>query len=105
MLTPTLSRNKDVVSMNEENKNRSRIIHVRSKDFSDLMDRFKTKDDGSGTRDHVKFRRRPKDKVKTDINRNGLIAHADGELTEMEAQGQQNSLAQTTVKTKCCSLV
>ena len=108
------SSNKDVCTMNEENKARNaRIIHVRSKDFSDLVERFATSGAGSGkgeenstiaARDGSssgKLRRRSKDKIKTDINRNGLIARSDGDLAQLETIRQE----QNVVKTKCCSLV
>ena len=107
------SGNKDVSTMNEENKARSaRIIHVRSKDFSDLVERFATSGAGSGKEENLsstskegsssgKLRRRSKDKIKTDINRNGLIARSDGELAQLETLRQE----QNVVKTKCCSLV
>ena len=102
----------DVDALNEENKARTKIIHVRSKEFSDLMDRFGStgKNDNSSTvsskESQVKFRRRSKEKMKTDINRNGLIAKSDGELTEGEAREQQNRVVHSgVVTTKCCSLV
>ena len=96
----------DVDALNEENKARSRIIHVRSKDFTDLMDKFSSKDDSLAFAKKemgVKFRRRPKDKMKMDINRNGLIARADCTLSEDEAKDQEQQ--QNVVKTKCCSVV
>ena len=107
------SGNRDVSTMNEENKARNaRIIHVRSKDFSDLVERFATSSAGSVKEENAttaakdgsssgKLRRRSKDKIKTDINRNGLIARSDGELAQLETLRQE----QNVVKTKCCSLV
>ena len=94
--------------MNEENKARAaRIIQVRSKDFSDLVERFAAsggKDDAMAAKDvssSSKLRRRSKDKIKTDINRNGLITRSDGEMAQLETIRQE----QNVVKTKCCSLV
>ncbi|KAK2164599.1 hypothetical protein LSH36_61g05005 [Paralvinella palmiformis] len=114
---PATPSNKDMeAALNEENKARSRIIHVRSKDFSDLMERFsasKHKDSGTTVlpmqRPHdvsgIKFRKRPKDRIKTDINKNGLIAHADCSMEEEQANTAQNPQQQNIVKTKCCSVV
>lgn len=111
----------DINTLNEENKARTRIIHVRSKEFSDLMDRFgssKKSDSGSssGSKEHQsKLRRRSKDKIRTDINRNGLITRGDGGFSDVDPKNrqesgldpqQQNSVVQSgVVTTKCCSLV
>ncbi len=102
----TGSTKSEIDAMNEENKARTQVIHVRSKEFTDLVDRFNAGKDETHTvstlkEPGVKFRRRPKDKIKTDINRNGLIACADGELLEMDVKKQETNV----VKTKCCSLV
>ena len=95
------STKSEIDALNEENKARTRVIHVRSKEFTDLVDRFNSgKEEISQLKEPgVKFRRRPKDKMKTDINRNGLIARADGEVESNT--GQEGNV----VKTKCCSLV
>ena len=103
--SPNTSRHalKDVEALNIENKSRSRIIHVRSKDFTDLVARFKGKDaDAAFLKEPgTKFRRRPKQKLKTDINKNGLVvAHADCSLSDSENTNQQN-----VAKTKCCSVI
>ena len=105
----------DVDALNEENRARTRIIHVRSKEFSDLRDRFSNShksDPSLGCREpHSKLRRRSKDRIKTDINRNGLIARTDGSFSEMDASSQQhdpqtqNIVQSGVVTTKCCSLV
>ena len=104
-------------ALNEENKAKSKIIHVRSKDFSDLMERFSSSkhNDGTGTalpvqKPHdvsgVKFRKRPKDKLKPDINRNGLIAREDCSIEDTEnINTAQSPQQQNIVKTKCCSVV
>lgn len=95
----------DVDALNEENKARSQIIHVRSKEFTDLMDKFSSSNKeellpaGFGKREAIKFRKRSKDKLKMDINRNGLVAHA--EPAEEEEQQQKNNV----IKTKCCSVI
>ena len=92
----------DVNMLNEENRQRgARIIHVRSKDFTDLVQRFSNARE-SNKETAVKFRRRSKDKLnRVDINRNGLIARADGEVMEMDIKKNDVNV----VKTKCCSLV
>ena len=112
-VTPKSSRrantHKDVEALNEENKSRSssgsRIIHVRSKDFSDLMEKFTPEKEASCHKKDagVKFRRRPKDKIKMDINSNGLIAHADNSLSEEESKDHEQQ--QNVAKTKCCSVI
>jgi hypothetical protein len=103
-------------ALNEENKAKSKIIHVRSKDFSDLMERFSASKHNDGTatmlaaqKPHdvsgIKFRKRPKEKLKTDINKNGLIARADCSMEEEHMNTAQSPQQQNIVKTKCCSVV
>ena len=80
-------------------QNHKQVIHVRSKDFSDLMERF-TPDKNKG----VKFRRRPKSNgaLKVDINRNGLISADDDEVGDMQ---HESCTVQTVNTTKCCSVI
>ena len=106
--SPTTSEQalRDIEALNIENKARSRIIHVRSKDFTDLVQRFKGSDsDAYHLREPgMKFRRKPKQKLKTDINRNGLVAHADCSLSDNETK-DQTSQQQNVAKTKCCNVI
>ncbi len=106
---------KDISCMNEENKARNaRIIHVRSKDFSDLVEKFTNsprnssgslKEDSLTTSEgsiaSIKMRSKSKDNIKTDINRNGLINRLDSEMSPIETMRKD----QNVVQTKCCSLV
>ena len=86
-----------VEALNKENQSRSRVIQVRSKDFSDLMTRFSH----SKQQQKSGSRRRNKDKLRTDINCNGIITANSSEKMGGRCVSDQT----VTVKTKCCSLV
>ena len=102
---------KDVDTLNEENVFQMHVIHVRSKVFTDLVDRF-----SAGDQDDVddvvsssipltpkeptaKVRRRHRDKVKTDINCNGVIPSIAGSDASVDVP--QN----TRVISKCCNVI
>lgn len=98
---------KDVEKLNEENKQRTRI-HVRSNEFTNLVERFafsKCSEKSIQVLKHSdpKLKKRSKDKIKTDINSNGVILscnNLDKGINYMRSQDTN-----VTVKTKCCSLV
>ena len=99
----------EVDVLNEENKARTHVIHVRSKEFSDLMDKFRPgasdRDDSSSTSSKasgIKFRRRAKDK-KMDINRNENDAARNEDMDcDMDMSGHTRT---QVPKAKCCSVV
>ena len=116
---------KDVADMNEENRYRTKVIHVRSKEFSDLLETFgrekerlrednnqvprttpsPTPNSAETAATHSnsnKVKRRSRDKIKTDINKNGLKGSVIENKNPPELC-QQGVLNRPT--TKCCSLV
>jgi hypothetical protein len=90
-----------------------KVIHVRSKDFSDLMDRFTpSKPPASSSSANTaaaqpKFRRRAKSNGKVDINRNGLISApaSDADASDLHRDLAQCNSVQTVTSTKCCSVI
>ena len=134
--TPRTARKQhqeDTLALEDEYRARctstGQVIHVRSKDFSDLMSRFTASKAQSTLSNHtnnkdynnkaVKFRRRPKNNVtseknnalKVDINRNGLIHRGHQRLSEEEEEEYipppppPSGIVQATNTTKCCSVV
>ena len=107
------TNNIDVDAMNEENKQRSHVIHVRSKDFTDLMHRFNKKDEkiesssssNKDSKNTAKPRRRSKDKMKMDINRNGIKSDMMDTTGNSETEAPSGGDAMLTPKTKCCRLI
>ena len=91
-----------VEALNKENKDRNCVIHVRSKDFNDLMTRFSNNKHKQNDKS-VSSRRRNKDKIRTDINCNGIINHCANRSDHMAGRCVTDHV--TTVTTKCCSLV
>ncbi|CAH1779722.1 unnamed protein product [Owenia fusiformis] len=89
----------DVETMNLENRYQTKVIHVRSKDFSDLQEKFRCKEDQGSVSDtgtyYVKLRKRQRNRSKTDVNRN---SHSEKSDTEV-------ALVRKPPQTKCCSLV
>ena len=102
---------KDVDTLNDENVFQMHVIHVRSKVFTDLVDRFSAGDQDDADdvvsssipltpkEPTAKVRRRHRDKVKTDINCNGVIPSMAG--SDVNADAPQN----TRVISKCCNVI
>ena len=104
---------KDVDALNNENVFQMHVIHVRSKCFTDLVDRFSAGDQDdppdavvvssvtlSPTQKEptAKIRRRHRDKIKTDINCNGISSLTNNKV---ECAVPQD----TRVVSKCCNVV
>ena len=101
---------KDVNALNTENVFQMHVIHVRSKCFTDLVDRFSAgdQDDPDAVVSSVtlltakeptaKVRRRHRDKIKTDINCNGVSSLMNNEVTSDVPQDIR-------VVSKCCNVV
>lgn len=101
---------KESETLGRENRPRSRVIHVRSNDFSSLVDKFSStvEEDAPKSADTAQpdrgLRQRSKGSApKTDINRNALNSlNQSGDHLD---SGEKPSTASTPAKTKCCSLV
>lgn len=101
---------KESETLGRENRPRSRVIHVRSNDFSSLVDKFSPtveedvpKSAGAAQPDRGLRQRSKGSALKTDINRNALNSlNQSGDHLD---SGEKPSSASTTAKTKCCSLV
>jgi SNF-related kinase len=91
--------NGHVEALNEENK-ACTLIHVRSKDFTDLMDKFSTsnQENNACIKNELKLRqKKSRDKLKVDINRNGLVSAMPSDAPPVPATA--------VIKTKCCSVI
>lgn len=98
---------KESESLNRENRPRSRVIHVRSNDFSQLVDKFSTSssDDKAGAAagpdTGLRQRSRGEGSFKIDINRNAL--NSLNQSSNRHDSGEKQTAS--TMKTKCCNLV
>ena len=84
-----------VEMMNKENQSKGRVIHVRSKDFSDLMTRF-SHSKQQQKESHIGKCPRRRGKIRTDINKN---------VQPESVVGRCMVDPVSNVQTKCCSLV
>lgn len=96
---------KESETLNRENRPRSRVIHVRSNDFSQLVDKFSTSADDKASvavpDTGLRQRSRGEGSFKIDINRNAL--NSLNQSSNRDDSGEKQTAS--TMKTKCCSLV
>ena len=105
---------KDIDTLNDENVFQMHVIHVRSKCFTDLVDRFSAGDQDdpddvvtsmtqlTPKEPTAKVRRRHRDKIKNDINCNGVIPS----VTSNDMSADEHVTSQNIrVVSKCCNVI